>query len=504
MRSAVDQERRINHEIRKLLYFIPEDQLHSLPEITEFIDNYTFRSKKRKMEDSEKAKAILEGSTDGVIICTPNGIVLEVNSATKNMFQISDIDIIGGHVTQLFPNSNILDLIREVSKTGKGLTQEYTANNRKTGPFPSKVSMSSGVLEDKQVVALFVRDCTIEVKQNQLINQEKKNSENLLLNILPSSVAVRLKRGDTNISENIQDATCFFSDMVGFTTLSGTMTASELVELLNGIVNTFDDICAAYELEKIKTIGDAYFAVGGLHGAPNHTERVIRFGLEAIESLAKFNGKIQIRCGCHTGPIVAGVIGKSKFAFDVWGSTVNIASRMESTGVPGKVQCSRAVYERCHDIFEFEERSGVQVKGVGEMVAYLVNDVREEHRRTRKWKQEMVVAPSDTTTMNTTLQFEEEPQPQPQPQPQSQQQSHEVTFDDEPSHHRRHRNHGHAVKETHQEKQERSDSKTPATIATTVTMDDEVEETVLRVPSLTKDALKWHDSQHQQQITKDV
>ncbi len=256
--SAVNSERRINHEIRKLLYFIPGDILYSTPELTDFVVNFTFKSEKRKLEDSEKAKAILEGSTDGVIICTDSGVVLEMNSATKNMFQISDVDIIGGHVTQLFPDSNVLDLIREVSKTGKGLTQEYTGNNKKTGPFPSKVSMSTGVLGDKQVVALFVRDCTIEVKQNQLINQEKKNSENLLLNILPASVAFRLKRGDSNISENIQDATCFFSDMVGFTSMSGTMTASELVELLNEIVHTFDDLCARHELEKIKTIGDAY------------------------------------------------------------------------------------------------------------------------------------------------------------------------------------------------------------------------------------------------------
>lgn len=112
--------------------------------------------------------------------------------------------------------------------------------------------------------------------------------------------------------------------------------------------------------------------MGGLSGASNHTERVIRFALDAIKSLDKFQGKIQIRCGCHTGPLVCGVIGKSKFAFDVWGDTVNIASRMESTGLPGKVQCSRSAYERTHDVFHFEERSGIYVKGVGEMTCYIV------------------------------------------------------------------------------------------------------------------------------------
>jgi class 3 adenylate cyclase len=172
--------------------------------------------------------------------------------------------------------------------------------------------------------------------------------------------------------------------MVGFTKMSSTMTATELVALLGDIVNRFDELCIFHEIEKIKTIGDAYFAVGGLHNShKDHPEKIIRFGLDMIKSLDKYNGKIEIRVGVHTGPIVAGVIGRSKFAYDVWGNTVNIASRMESNGIPGRVQCTRATYERAYDCFLFEERKNVFVKGQGEMTCYLVTAEKEEGRRRR-------------------------------------------------------------------------------------------------------------------------
>jgi class 3 adenylate cyclase len=185
------------------------------------------------------------------------------------------------------------------------------------------------------------------------LDVEKKNNETLLLSILPSSVASRLKRGETCIADQLDDVTCFFSDMVGFTKMSSTMTATDLVTVLNRIVVGLDDLCVANNLEKIKTIGDAYFCVGGLNNDPDHPEHTVRFGLQAIKSVRELSGgEISIRVGCHTGPVVAGVIGRNKFAYDCWGDSVNMASRMESTGVANRVQISRQTYERVHDIFK--------------------------------------------------------------------------------------------------------------------------------------------------------
>jgi guanylate cyclase 2F len=131
-------------------------------------------------------------------------------------------------------------------------------------------------------------------------------------------------------------------------------------------------------LEKIKTIGDAYFCVGGLHsmgGENEHPADIVRFGLAVLRDVELITeGAIQIRVGAHTGPIVAGVIGKSKFAYDCWGDTVNMASRMESTGIPGRVQISRDTYARIHDQFQFEERNDIEVKGKGIVTTYLVID----------------------------------------------------------------------------------------------------------------------------------
>jgi guanylate cyclase 2F len=219
-----------------------------------------------------------------------------------------------------------------------------------------------------------------------------ENNEKLLLNILPASVAAKLKRGDTLIAEKMESVTCFFSDMVGFTAMTGTLSASAMVELLNSIVNAFDDLSILNDLEKIKTIGDAYFCVGGLQpGDKDHPYRMVKFGRECITAVRKVtNGKVQIRVGIHTGPLVAGVIGKSKFAFDCWGDSVNIASRMESTGVPGRVQISRQTYERVHDMFVFEERGFVEVKGKGALMTYLVVDKQEEIQEEPVTKEEEI------------------------------------------------------------------------------------------------------------------
>ena len=158
------------------------------------------------------------------------------------------------------------------------------------------------------------------------------------------------------------------------------MQPTDLVKMLNSIVNGFDVLTEKYELEKIKTIGDAYFLVGGLHNSQSdHPERVLKFAIDAFGVIHQYNKNkvvetedINIRVGINTGAVVAGVIGSKKFAYDLWGDAINVASRMESTGVPGTIQISRSTYERVFDLgYEFEERE-IEVKGKGSVKTYLM------------------------------------------------------------------------------------------------------------------------------------
>ena len=217
----------------------------------------------------------------------------------------------------------------------------------------------------------------LQIEQRKL-KIEQQTSEKLLLNILPKAIADRLKKGEHTIAESFSEVTVLFSDLVGFTELSTTIEPCQLVEKLNQIFLAFDKLTEKHQLEKIKTIGDAYMLVGGLPTPrPDHVEAVANMALEMLTTINKINQQanahFQIRIGFHTGPVVAGIIGKNKFNYDLWGDTVNIASRMESQGLSGHVQVSEATYQRLKDKFVFERRGPIEIKGKGTMVTYLLH-----------------------------------------------------------------------------------------------------------------------------------
>jgi class 3 adenylate cyclase len=209
------------------------------------------------------------------------------------------------------------------------------------------------------------------------LHLESQKSERLMLNILPESIASRLKAGDESISDSYQNATILFSDLVGFTKMSSSKTAEELVFLLNDLFKRFDTRATSLGLEKIKTIGDAYMVAGGL---PTHDDKhaiqVTKMALGMYEDLEAFNKEhdmaLGMRIGINSGPVVAGVIGHSKFSYDIWGNTVNTASRMESTCSPGKVQVSPSTYEQIKGHFDIQENQLVECKGLGQIMTYFV------------------------------------------------------------------------------------------------------------------------------------
>ena len=211
----------------------------------------------------------------------------------------------------------------------------------------------------------------------RLLGEERARSERLLLNILPAPIAERLKASEESIAEHSDGVTVLFADIVGFTPLSARKTPRALVELLNRIFSEFDTLADAHGLEKIKTIGDAYMAVAGLPEPwPDHAPRAARMAFAMRDAIARVSAEtgeeLALRIGLHSGPVVAGVIGRRKFAYDMWGDTVNTASRMESHGLPGAIHCTEATAMLLKGAFQLQPRGAMEIKGKGEMHTFLL------------------------------------------------------------------------------------------------------------------------------------
>jgi len=214
-----------------------------------------------------------------------------------------------------------------------------------------------------------------------LLRVEREKSENLLLNVLPQEIAAKLKDDDRIIADHFDAVTVLFADVANFTPLSAILSAADVVDVLNQIFSYFDALAEKYGLEKIKTIGDCYMAAAGVPNTrSDHAQATAQMALAMSDYVCKHpaltDGKrMDFRIGIHSGPVVAGVIGRKKFIYDLWGDSVNTASRMESHGVPGKIQITQETYSLISDTFICEPRGKVMVKGKGEMETwYLVGE----------------------------------------------------------------------------------------------------------------------------------
>jgi len=211
------------------------------------------------------------------------------------------------------------------------------------------------------------------------LSMEQARSEKLLLNILPKSIANRLKDNDMRIADSHEEVTILFADIVGFTKMTASMPPAELVDLLSQLFSRFDKLADQLGLEKIKTIGDGYMVVGGAPvSRDDHATVIAQLALGMQRELAAFNeqtgNSLQMRIGISSGPVVAGVIGTSKFAYDIWGDSVNMASRMEKTGLPGTIQVSETTYQLLKTHHTLEPRGPIEIKGKGEVNTYLLKN----------------------------------------------------------------------------------------------------------------------------------
>ena len=238
------------------------------------------------------------------------------------------------------------------------------------------IAMIAGYFFEKTNRKIFIQNTLIKQQQEALVKEQDK-SERLILNILPKEIAERLKNKEEIIAESFESASVLFADIVSFTTMSSKLKAEEVVSLLNEIFLLFDVLIERHGCEKIKTIGDAYMAVAGVPVRDeDHAHKIAALGINMLHEVSNFNNtrdvKISIRIGINSGPVVAGVIGRKKFLYDLWGDTVNTASRMESYGVPDKIQITESTRMLIYKDYTIEPREEIDVKGKGKMNTFLI------------------------------------------------------------------------------------------------------------------------------------
>ena len=321
----------------------------------------------------EQIVNFLEGMSDAFFALDTQWRFSYVNYKAAQFLQRSPEELFGKNFWEEFPglvNSVFYDQYHKaVAKQVGVIFEKYYR--------PLKVWWEVRVFPSRDGISVFFHDITTRKKMESELRKERNKTENLLLNLLPEPIAERLKEEPGVIADKFEKATILFADLVNFTQISTTMPATKLVYLLNEIFSSFDELTEKHGLEKIKTIGDAYMVAGGIPIVrPDHAEASAEMALDMLVAIDELNVKLEatfdLRIGINSGPVVAGVIGTKKFIYDLWGNAVNTASRMESHGVPGRIQVSFYTYELLRDKYEFEERGLIDIKGQGEMRTYFL------------------------------------------------------------------------------------------------------------------------------------
>ncbi len=300
---------------------------------------------------------------------------IDLDEALAPVRQFREAALLWSLVTILTTIAVALLLTRQLLKPIQCLLS--AAQSMSAGDLTARVAIHSR--DELGALSLAFNKMAEGVQQSvRVIERKNHENENLLLNILPGPVAERLKSGETAIADSYAEVTVLFADIVGFTKFSSNRAPSEVIGILNGLFTEFDAAAKRHGIEKVKTIGDAYMAVAGLPTAvPNHARQMLEMAIEILDRIDRYARALEmplaIRIGINSGPVAAGIVGTTKFIYDLWGDTVNIASRMESTGVPGAIQVSSTVYEALKHEYTFESRGSIEIKGKGLSETWLLD-----------------------------------------------------------------------------------------------------------------------------------
>eukprot|EP00727_Mastigamoeba_balamuthi_P000817 m51a1_g10732 putative adenylate guanylate cyclase (1529) ;mRNA; r:291286-298103 len=343
-------------------------------------------------EQEKKTKMILNACKDSVILTNETGVIEMINPAGEALLGYASdellkrplVSVLAPRAAKMFEQS-VAEFLKHARS---GHTRSFAFAKDQKGEVGKDVhvlvSTATALTVKGATFAIFAKDIS-HIKENEArIDREKRRADELLLNILPAKVAESLKAEPGKlIAQKYKSVTILFGDLVEFTPLAGKMEPYELVLMLNELFSPWDAMCESFGVEKVKTLGDCYMAVSGLPvERPDHAERVCSFTLAALEALAQLNARrvgkslqpLSIRFGAHSGPVIAGVIGSHKWAYDIWGTSVNVALKVESSGYPNRLCVSSDTKALLGRAFGFEHHTSISIKGKGDIDSWLVHE----------------------------------------------------------------------------------------------------------------------------------
>jgi PAS domain S-box-containing protein len=335
-------------------------------------------------EQNKRFQVICSSKNDAIITSDETKKILFWNKGAEYIFGYTPEEAIGQLLTLIIPvelhqrhDKGIERMNQGKKPRVVGKVLELKAIKKSGEEFPIELTLGSWDNDGKRYYSGIIRDITEKKKAELIILNEKKKADELLLNILPKQVADELKSSGKTSTKRYEDVTILFTDFKDFTSMASSMSPVKLVKELNEIFSQFDDIMEAFHIEKIDTIGDAYFAACGV---PEKNKDHATQCIEAVKQMFRFleerNKKTELqwkmRAGIHSGPVVAGVIGKKKYTYDLFGDTVNTASRMETNGEVGKINISETTYELVKGKYNCIPRGQINAKGKGELNMYFV------------------------------------------------------------------------------------------------------------------------------------
>ncbi|MGA9378632.1 MAG: adenylate/guanylate cyclase domain-containing protein [Phormidium sp.] len=385
-------------EVLAILVFFKKTPTKEEPNLLELVNAVATQLgsliQRKRVEEAlrlaeQRYHSIVENAVDGIFQSTPSGRYLSANPALAKIYGYDSpaelIAVLSNISHQLYVDPDRRKEFVNRMETDHAVYGFESLVRRKDGKV-IWISENARAVRDSSGKLLYyegtVSDITVRKVAQEALRYQQEQAEKLLLNILPEPIAQRLKLEQNTIADSFEDVTVLFADLVGFTELSAKTSPRQLVENLNIVFSEFDLLAEQHGLEKIKTIGDAYMAVAGLPASrPDHAEAAAEMALGMLIKIAEFNSNtgtsFSLRIGMNTGPVVAGVIGIKKFSYDLWGDTVNTASRMESQGIPGTIQVSTTTYELLKSQYQLTKRGSIPIKGKGEMLTYLLTGKKQ-------------------------------------------------------------------------------------------------------------------------------